>query len=195
MEASTQQTIKDEAQPQKRHIGLGALSDCDGPSGVVAGLHAGLHSDVAVHGDLGLGLHGHGYAPAYGSGYLGSGFLGSGALLSPAGAIGHIGTVGHVGAIGGHIGHIGGLGAIVAAPQVVSGGYAPHAPVLASSIVSHAPVVAPTVRNFILKPQNCIRRNFFHKSKQYFRKKLKKNPNNRFKSFSITDHSSCTIGN
>lgn len=145
VEANTQQTIKDEAQPQKRHIGLGALSDCDGPSGVVAGLHAGIHSDVAVHSDLSLGLHGHGYAPAYGSGYLGSG-----ALLSPVGAIGHIGGVGHIGTVG----HVGSLGAFVAAPQVVSGGYAPHAPVLASSIVSHAPVVSPTVRYFLLRPFN-----------------------------------------
>lgn len=146
MEANTQQTIKDEPQPQKRQIGLGAFSDCDGPSGVVGGLHAGLHSDVAVHSDLGLGLHGNGYAPSYGSGYLGSG-----ALLSPVGGIGHIGSVGHVEGIGGHIGghigsHFGSLGAIIAAPHVVSGGYAPHAPVLASSIVSHAPVISPTVR-------------------------------------------------
>lgn len=156
MEANTAQSIK-EAQPQKRHIGIGALNDCDGPSGVV-GLHGGLHSDVGVHGDLALGLHGingHGYAPGYGGGYLASG----GILAAPVGhvgsighlgGIGHIGSIGHIGAVGGPIGGIGGIGgsfgAFVGAPQIVSGGYAPHAPVLASSIVSHAPVVAPTVR-------------------------------------------------
>lgn len=145
VEANTQQSVK-EAQPQKRHIGISALNDCDGPTGVV-GLHGGLHSDVAVHGDLALGLHGvgHGYAPAYGGGYLASG-----ALLSPVGhvgGLGHLGSVGHIAGIGGSIGH---LGAVVAAPHAgyISGGYAPHAPVLASSIVSHAPVVAPTVRHF-----------------------------------------------
>lgn len=130
-----QQSIK-EAQPQKR----GILSDCDGP--VPVGLHGGFSSDVALHGDLALGLHGHGYAPSYsggyasgysgsyGSGYSGS-YLGSSGLLASGGILAS-GTVGH-------IGHAGTLGAVLAAPPVISHGYAPHAPILASSVVS-API-------------------------------------------------------
>lgn len=126
VEASTQQSIKD-AQPQKRHIGLSALSDCDGPTGVV-GLHGGL--GLGLH-----GLHGHGYAPSYGAGYIASG-----GLLSH---VGHVGAIGHIGSVG-HVAPIG--GAILSAPHVVSTGYAPHAPIISSSIVSHAPVITPAVR-------------------------------------------------
>lgn len=137
VETSTLQSIK-EAQPQKRHIGLSALSDCDGPAGVV-GLHGGLHSDVAVHGDLDLGLHGHGYAPGYAGGYAGGYSSGYSSGYLSSGSYGHVGSVSSYGGLG--------LGGLVSSPHVISGGYAPHAPILASSIVSHAPiaVAAPAV--------------------------------------------------
>lgn len=108
-----------DTQPQKRAI----LSDCDSS---ITGLVGGLHSDLGVHSDLAIGLHGHSsYAPAYSSGYLASG--------------GIVGSVGHLGALvsSGYASH---------AP-IISSGYASHAPLLASSvisspIVSHAPVIA-----------------------------------------------------
>lgn len=118
-----------ENEQQKRSI----VSDCDGP--IVGGVLGGLHSDVAVHSDLGIGLHGHGYAPSYSGGYLAS--------------HGIVGGYGHLGAVGGY-GHLGG---VVASAPLVSAGYAPHAQVLASSVistpvVSHAPVIAaPAVCN------------------------------------------------
>lgn len=124
VEVSTPLPVDAENQPQKRFV-----SDCDGP------IVGGLHSDVAVHSDLDIGLHGHSsYAPSYSSGYLASsgGYSGYGAL-------------GHVGALG---------AAVVASPSLVSTGYAPHAPVYASSVistpvVSHAPVIAaPAVSHF-----------------------------------------------
>lgn len=113
VEVSTPLPANAEDQPQKRAI----FSDCDGP------IVDGLHSDVAVHSDLAIGLHGHSYAPSYSSGYLASGGYGA-------------------------LGHVGSLGAAVVAPSpLVSTGYAAHAPVYASSVVStpvvsHAPVIA-----------------------------------------------------
>lgn len=114
-----------ENEQQKRSI----VSDCDGPI-VSGGVIGGLHSDLGVHSDLAIGLHGHGYASGFSSGYLGSG-----------GIIGGVSSVGSYGSLG----HLG--GAVVASPSLVSAGYAPHAPVLASSVysspvVSHAPVYA-----------------------------------------------------
>lgn len=129
VEVSTATPVAAENEPQKRSI----VSDCDGP--LVGGLVDGLHSDVHVHSDLGIGLHGHGYAPGYSTGYSG-GYLASSGVVGAVG-LGHVGTVGHVG------------GAVVASSPgyAVSTGYAPHAPVLASSVysapvVSHAPVIA-----------------------------------------------------
>lgn len=117
VEVSTPTAVT-ENQPQKRAI----FSDCDSPAGLIGG----LHSDVAVHSDLALGPHGQSYAPAYSDGYLASG-----------GIFGGVGTLGQVGSLGG----------VVASPSLVSSGYAPHAPIIASSIysspvVSHAPVFA-----------------------------------------------------
>lgn len=134
IEVSTALPAATENQQQKRAI----FSDCDGPiAGVVAG---GLHSDVAVHSDLAIGLHGPSYAPSYSSGYAGySGGYSSGYLAS-GGIVGAVGSLGHV-------------GGVVASPPLVSTGYAPHAPVFASSvisspIVSHASVIAaPAVRH------------------------------------------------
>lgn len=175
MEATTQQSNK-EAQPQKRS--LSALHDCDGPGGVI-GVHGGLHSDVSVHDDLALGLHGSyapsyapSYASSYGGGYLGSslasgGYLGSssatgsylgsglatsgyaGSSLATSGILGHIGSAGHVDT----------FGAVVGAPSVLAGGYsggyasgyAPHAPISSSSIVSHGSVItAPSVNLYLI---------------------------------------------
>lgn len=141
VESSTPQAIK-ETNPQKRHV----ISDCDGPGGLI-GLHGGLSGEL-IHGGLGLGLHGHGYAPSYSSGYLASGGIASsiGHYGSSAqfGHYGSSGSIGHLGSIGGHIG---GLGAIISSPHVISGGYAPHAPIFGSSVISQAPIAiaAPTV--------------------------------------------------
>lgn len=169
VEVSTQKAIV-EAQPQKRAI----LSDCDGPDG----LHGGL-GDISVHGDLAIGLHGNGYAPGYSSGYLSSGGILSqvghvgtvgaiGGIISSVGSVGGsyggLGGIGHVGSVGGYggvgtigglggIGHIGSVGALVGPSHLVSSGYAPHAPVLSSSVVSspilsHPPIIASPVRPF-----------------------------------------------
>lgn len=143
VEVNSQQTVK-EAQPQKRAVGF---SDCDGPLGVV-GLSGGFHGDVGVHGDLALGLHGHGYAPAYSGGYAssyGGGYLAHGGLLSHVGSVG-VGSVGHLSSVG-SLAHVGSVGAIVGSSPFISAGYAPHAPVLSSSVVSspiisHAPILA-----------------------------------------------------
>lgn len=164
VEATTQQSIK-EAQPQKRS--LSGLNDCDGPGGII-GVHGGLHSDVSVHDDLALGLHGS-YAPSYapshassyGGGYFGSslasgGYLGSGSGLATSGYTGSSlatsGILGHIGSAG----HVGTLGAVVGAPSVLAGGYsggyasayAPHAPISSSSIVSHGSVIAAPAVNY-----------------------------------------------
>lgn len=128
-----------ESEQQKRSI----VSDCDGP--IIGGAIGGLHSDVAVHSDLALGVHGHGYAsgyaPGYSSGYSG-GYLGSGGVvgLSGLGGYGQVAALGHVG------------GSVLASSHsshgyALSHGYASAAPVLASSVystpvVSHAPVIA-----------------------------------------------------
>lgn len=152
VESNTPQAIKEadkEAQPQKRHV----ISDCDGPGGVV-GLQGGFHGD-AIHGDLALGLHGHSYAPSYSGGYLASGAIAShiGSLHGDVGHYGSVGHIGHVSGLGGisGLGSISGLGALVSAPNGFSSGYAPngfssgyapHAPILASSVVSHAPVIS-----------------------------------------------------
>lgn len=141
VEVSTQQPVKDDAQPQKRAL----LSDCDGP------ILGGLHSDVAVHSDLGLG-HGYGYAPSYSTGYSGGYSTGyssgySGSYLGTSGLIGGISSIGAVGHVG-----------AVVAPHVVSAGYAAHAPVIASSVIStpvvaHQPVIAaPAVRYILNQP-------------------------------------------
>lgn len=126
VEVSTPLPAVSESPPQKRAI----LGDCDGPIGGVVGE---LHSDYGVHSDLAIGLHGDSYAPAYSSGYLASG-----------GIVGAVGSFGHVG------------GAVVGSQPLLSAGYAPHAPILASSIysspvVSHAPVIAaPAVCQLLL---------------------------------------------
>lgn len=174
-----QQSIKD-AQPQKR----GILSDCDGP--VAVGLHGGFSSDVGLHGDLALGLHGQGYAPSYSGGYASGysggyasggyasggyasggyasgGYLGSSGLLASGGILAS-GAVGHIG----HIGHAGTLGAVLAAPSLISHGYAPHAPILASSVVSspiysQPPVLAaPAVCTFFTIFQINASVKYFH---------------------------------
>lgn len=149
IEVSTALPAATENQQQKRAI----FSDCDGPiAGVVAG---GLHSDVAVHSDLAIGLHGPSYAPSYSSGYAGysggysGGYAGGYAGYSGGYSSGYLASGGIVGAVG-SLGHVGG---VVASPPIVSTGYAPHAPVFASSvisspIVSHASVIAaPAVRH------------------------------------------------
>lgn len=158
-----QQSIKD-AQPQKR----GILSDCDEPAHV--GLHGGFNSDLALSGDLALGgLHGHGFAPSYSGGYASGysggyasgysgGYLGSSGLLASGGILAS-------GAVG-HIGHAGTLGAVLAAPPLISHGYAPQAPILASSVVS-APVfsqppilAAPAVCTIFTIFNQCFRKAF-----------------------------------
>lgn len=127
IETSTPQSVK-EAQPQKRAI----FNDCDGPLGVVGG----LHSDI-VSSDLSLGLQGPAYAPAYSGGYS-SGY--SSGYLASSGIIGSVGSVGAIGSVA------------VAPPPIISSGYAAHAPVIASSVfsapvVSHPPIIAaPPVR-------------------------------------------------
>lgn len=147
VQVTKEQSIN-EAQPQKRAIGLSPLSDCDGVGHV--GLHGGFNSDLSLHGGLALGLPSHGYASSYAPGYSG-GYLASGGIL--ASHAGQIGTLGHVGS----------LGAVVASPSLLSQGYAhgyahgyaPHAPILASSVVSapilsHPPVFAAPAVCFLI---------------------------------------------
>lgn len=146
---------------QKRSI----VSDCDGP--IVGGLVDGLHSDVGVHSDLALGVHGHGYAgyaPGYSTGYS-SGYLASGGVVG-VGGLGHLGGA----VVAASPGYATSSGYASSSGYALSTGYAPHAPVLASSVisspvVSHAPVIAaPAVRfnSFILLLHVQLRRLNFH---------------------------------
>lgn len=127
IEVNTPKSVK-EAQHQKRSL----LNDCDGPLGVVGG----LHSDIGLSGDLGLGT---GYASGYTSGYA-SGY-------SPSYSGGYLASSGIVGSVG-HVGAVGAVGAVVAPSSIYSSGYAgyagyaAHAPVIASSVIA-----APAVRH------------------------------------------------